>query len=282
MVGLSGSIWVDGTELHYISETGTERRETGVDNGAVAGLAGSIWIEGTQITYIDSSQHKRMLPYVTLSTVAGLDGSIWLTGELIHYVASGTERFWHTDTHTDSTVPHQDTAHADWTNYSNSHSDYQISHTDTAHSDWTNYSNSYPWSDSNHSDTTFAPGVFVASWHTNYAKSTGGVHLDAWTHANDSSAYWNHTDTYTDSDTHYDGVDTASPPHADTWIYQINSYTNWTNHLDTNTSPHQDTAHADWTNYSNSHADVTNAAHQNTAHSDHTDHSDVAHADKPV
>lgn len=214
MVGLSGSIWVDGTELHYISESGTERRETGVDYGFVAGLPGSIWIEGTQLTYIDSSQHKRMLPYATLSTVAGLDGSIWLDLEMVHYIAGGKETYWHTDTHTDSIVPNPN---------------------------WNDY-----WTD-NHSDVTFAG--LTGPWYADYDKSTGGVHIDNWSHtdhADEATAYFGHNDFYTDTDTHWDNIDTDIPPHLNEYIYQINSVFSWANHTD------------------------------------HTDHSNVAHADTPL
>ena len=109
MVGLPGSIWVDGTDLHYISETGTERKATGSNSGSVAGLAGSIWIEGTQLAYIDNTQTKRILPYTALSTVAGLNGSIWVGGEWIHYIVGGIEQEWHTD----ADPPHSNSLHGD-------------------------------------------------------------------------------------------------------------------------------------------------------------------------
>lgn len=75
----NGSVWVEGTDLHWISD-GVNWRSTGGSSGAVAGKVGSIWVEGNDLHYIDSSGNERTLVGVDGGVVAGKMGSLWIDG----------------------------------------------------------------------------------------------------------------------------------------------------------------------------------------------------------
>jgi len=75
----NGSLWIEGTDLHWISD-GVNWRSTGGSPGAVAGKVGSIWVEGNDLHYIDSSGNERTLVGVDGGVVAGKIGSLWIDG----------------------------------------------------------------------------------------------------------------------------------------------------------------------------------------------------------
>jgi len=83
---IAGSIWVEGTELHWINASGTEYKLTGDNAGAVAGVAGSIWITGSnstdgQLHYVDASGNHRYTfsqPQFLSFVPNAIPGSIWI------------------------------------------------------------------------------------------------------------------------------------------------------------------------------------------------------------
>lgn len=64
-----------------------------------------------------------------------------------------------------------------------------------------------------------------------------------------------------------------------TYAHQNTAHADWTNHSDTHAdityATHQDTAYSNWTNYSNSHSDYNITGHTDNAHADWTNHSDT-------
>lgn len=92
-MAINGSIWVEGTDLHWLDSAGTERINTGADNGASAGVQGSAWIEATDLHYIDANGDDRSLTGSDQGAVAGVEGSIWIEGNNLHYIDDfGDER----------------------------------------------------------------------------------------------------------------------------------------------------------------------------------------------
>lgn len=177
-MAVNGSIWVEGTELHYLTEIGTERKATGTDNGAVAGNQGSLWIEGTQLHYIDNAGHERILPYTAIgANESGLQGSIWVESGYIRYIVGGNENTWHTDTHNDQiNAAHQDVANTNWSNGHNDWSDWGDSYNNSAYGtghfngtwDWSDHIDSYSnWGNAAYSNWTDHQNVPHSDW-TNY------------------------------------------------------------------------------------------------------------------
>lgn len=59
--GDPGSIWVEGSELHWIDSSGVEYYHTGGDSGDnPGGSSGSIWVEDGRIHYIDANGNERL------------------------------------------------------------------------------------------------------------------------------------------------------------------------------------------------------------------------------
>lgn len=145
----SGYFWVEGTKLHYIDSSGTERSREGTKSGATGQTAGYVWVEGDYIRYIDNSGDERYLPYSAL-TATGDSGYLWIEGDYIHYIREGQD---HEDV-SHSNTPHSNTPHSD-----SDHSDISTSswddHSNITHSDvlWQNKSDH---SDVSHSDVAYS------------------------------------------------------------------------------------------------------------------------------
>jgi len=80
-----GSLWVEGTELHYIDETYHERSFEAAAGGASGQDTGQVWIEGTKFHYIDSAGNERSEE----GTVTGNSddaGQTWVEGTEFHYM----------------------------------------------------------------------------------------------------------------------------------------------------------------------------------------------------
>ncbi|MEF8880782.1 MAG: hypothetical protein V5A72_03055, partial [Candidatus Nanohaloarchaea archaeon] len=74
-----GSIWVEGTEFHFVDGSGTEYKYDGDYVTSPSGAdPGSIWIDGENLHYIDENGDERKIPRVVHSSVSGTKGSIWI------------------------------------------------------------------------------------------------------------------------------------------------------------------------------------------------------------
>lgn len=75
-----GSVWVEGSELHYIASNGQEWAGTGVAGGAPGGaIPGSLWVEGENLAYIDQNGIGRTLQLEDLGPHSGQGvGSVWV------------------------------------------------------------------------------------------------------------------------------------------------------------------------------------------------------------
>lgn len=78
-----GSMWIEGTSLHWIAGT-TDYYVEGENLGASVGTPGSIWIDGVVIRYVDESGNYRSIGtdqgVVNLGDAnsSAIYGSIWL------------------------------------------------------------------------------------------------------------------------------------------------------------------------------------------------------------
>ena len=100
---IAGSLWVEGSELHYLSAAGTEYAGTGTSIATrPTAIAGSFWAEGEALRYIDATGIERELPKTSLGAKAGaaLAGSLWIestatAGQQLQWVSGATRyTFW--------------------------------------------------------------------------------------------------------------------------------------------------------------------------------------------
>src|SRR3954463_4495656 len=159
MAKIAGSVWVDGSTLHYVDKNNAEWFFTGtvVASPAGAPVVGSIWVSGSFVNYIDSLNRVRQLPVVLVTSrvgVGAVSGSIWVdtaanTNFSLHFIdASQNEQAAHGD------GGHTDVTHGDvLASHTDAHSDTTVTHTDVAHQD-------------------------VAASHTDVAAHSDGVHSD--------------------------------------------------------------------------------------------------------
>ena len=116
----NGSMWVEGTYLHWRNASNTEYRFDGTVIATPSGATvGSLWIEANNVHYIDASGVERQVggPYV--SSQAGLAGSMWMdsaepANEQLHWLGEAQHEHYahsdtsfvntHTNTHSDSHV----------------------------------------------------------------------------------------------------------------------------------------------------------------------------------
>ena len=76
----SGSMWVEGAELHYIAGDGVEYAETGTSVATPPGaIVGSYWIESPDVLYVDASGVKRRISKTSLGAkpAPAIIGSNW-------------------------------------------------------------------------------------------------------------------------------------------------------------------------------------------------------------
>jgi hypothetical protein len=181
-----GDLWVEGDDLHYFDEGGTEYRYQGVSVGACVGTVGSLWVDDdAAIHYVDASGVERKCPSTSALHVDGaaFDGSLWDEGDYFHWTyLLGAEYEGHADAHTDGTV-HTDTSYSDHNDVA--HAD--VSHADVGHGD-------YAYSD--HTDHTDSP-----------------VHADVGGYSDHNDAAYQ--DTAHDDTTHSDHTDNAHADHSD-------------------------------------------------------------------
>lgn len=82
---IRGSVWVEGSELHYISDNGTEWAGTGTSVDTPSGaVLGSCYLNSATdaIYYIDSSGVRRALQATSLGAkpAGAVQGSMWIDG----------------------------------------------------------------------------------------------------------------------------------------------------------------------------------------------------------
>lgn len=161
-----GSIWVDGSELHFVDGDGDEWKYNGeeaIDFSLAPNMVktavltpGSIWIEGEDLYYVGDDDTIRKTPTNLKETsVSGIKGSVWIESNKITYVdedrnvrVAGIE----------DDNSRDDPAHDDHTD--NSHEDHVDSHTDSG-GDHTNQWD-YSWGGSKY----YADHTDVGSNHT--------------------------------------------------------------------------------------------------------------------
>ena len=95
MSKLAGCIWVEGANLHYIDNAGSEYYITGLDDGLTSGLAGCIWMEyaagAGRLCWVDESQHRRYrVPGSTIAVTGALEGSLWIEGSSLKWTYSSS------------------------------------------------------------------------------------------------------------------------------------------------------------------------------------------------
>jgi hypothetical protein len=82
-MAISGSLWIEGTSLHW-SSAGTDYYCEGGSLGTPAGaMPGSIWIDGPNIRYIDESGVYRSIGdsegvVIDPGEWPGMAGSLWI------------------------------------------------------------------------------------------------------------------------------------------------------------------------------------------------------------
>jgi hypothetical protein len=271
MAKKAGSLWVDGTTLHYVDKVGVEWFFTGTAGSTPAGAKiGSLWIDDSTSTmhYIDGSGVDRAVKVSAVadrSGVGALKGSFWVettanTNYSLHGVDNvHVEQAAHDDTHGD--VAHSDVAA--------SHNDVAASHSDVAHADGGHndvaHSDVASHADCAHHDYHFDGNIsdFDAPGHHDWNPYSD--HED-WPHGDGSHADVGHTD-------HEDAPAGSGTTGGGLTPSAFGGYTD--SHGDCTAGGHSDTAHGD--------AGHTDAAHSDssTAHSDSTvAHTDVAHNDQ--
>lgn len=164
MAKVKGSIWIEGTYLHFVNASGVEYRYPGTYVGNPGGIPGSIWLEGSYVHFIISTGQEYYLASRSSQSAPGaVRGAIYIEGNRINVGYTGTlELTHHSDTgYSDG---HSDVAH------SNSHTN---THTNVAHTN-------------SHSDT-----------HTNVAHSNSHSDTHNDTHTNSHSN--THSDSHTNS-----------------------------------------------------------------------------------
>lgn len=84
---MKGSLWIDGSNIHWIDANGVDQARTGSSQGTPPGaLAGSVWDHGivsNTFRYIDASGVLRFLDHtINFGAVppGGLIGSRWVEG----------------------------------------------------------------------------------------------------------------------------------------------------------------------------------------------------------
>lgn len=172
----AGSIWVEGSYLHFCPTTTTRYRYLGtyVANRAAA-ISGSIWIDGDSLRYIDANKDERFLLTGTTSSPAGVSsaikGSVWIENFRICSVPGTIGNSYKREYH-------EDTSFSD-------HSD----HTDCVYSDNGPHQDFY----TNHSDFTGDPAFFHVDFHFDSPNPHYDFNDCAVGHADGSSS--SHTDT---------------------------------------------------------------------------------------
>lgn len=188
----NGSIWVEGSELHFIDGSGNEYAYSGEDTGnnPSGATSGSIWLGSgdNKIHYIDENGDERTTPRSVGANVSGVAGSVWIENGYVTFL----------DTNTDKVSSHDDVAHSDKnfsdfddTSHSNKSFDNFSDHTDD-HSDF---------DDVIHDDKQF----------DDFSDFSDGVGFTD--HSDDG--HGNFTDGFSHSDTGYDDNDHSDDSHND-------------------------------------------------------------------
>ena len=101
MAKIPGSIWVEGTGLHYIDNTGDEWYYTGTYIASSTGaIPGTIWVQSSSnsLRYVDGVGDVREIADAASVISGGVAGSLWIEGGKIHFAASNIqEKEGHTD-----------------------------------------------------------------------------------------------------------------------------------------------------------------------------------------
>jgi len=206
----SAYLWVEGTYLCFTDADGNKRGQAGTTTCNSGTVSGQVWIEGDNIHYIDESLAERYLPFSLLAASAGSEG-FWLEDTTVyknylHYITSaGNHNYWHGDSaHAD----HSDGAHSDHSDYADytdydvaahlDHDDYQDTpHGDVSHSDYSDHDDWYdydvlPYYDhTDHSDVshmdTHADYTDHDDSHSDWDNSYNDAAHDDWTDHLDAS-----------------------------------------------------------------------------------------------
>lgn len=86
-----GSLWIEGSDLHWIDANDVEQSVTGTDTGNNPSASnGSIWVEGTVLHYIDANGNERTLSGTQVATsTTGESGALWVESTDLHYIRGG-------------------------------------------------------------------------------------------------------------------------------------------------------------------------------------------------
>lgn len=212
-----GSIWVEGTTLRWVDQSGVEWSHAGVSVGASVGAVGSVWVENVEVHYVTESNTERYVPGQTLhNDAAAVAGSLWMEDQLRWVRQAGAVEYdaTHADSHNDTA--HGDTGHTD-THTDNAHTD---SHSDVAHTDTHNDvagSNTHTdFAHQDHFDSTIHIDVAHGDTHSDVA------HTDTHSDVAGSSSHTDvsHGDTHGDSHTdnaHQDDHFDIAPSNIGAW-----------------------------------------------------------------
>jgi len=182
--GLRRGAWIEGLYLHHIaSDQTTEYRYLGILVSTPAGaIVGSVWIDGNDLHYIDESGGDRKCLSAGISghnDAAAKAGSTWVQ-TYVHWIrgTGAREMPGHGDvTHSDGTV-HTDIAHSD--SHGDAHGDAahgdgahsDVAHSDAAHTDVAHLDhNDGPGHADQHSDTPHSDISHSDVAHTDVAHS---------------------------------------------------------------------------------------------------------------
>ena len=199
----AGSVWVEGTDLHYVNNLKSEHSWAGISTGVSpgAGYAGFLQVNGQYLRYIDAAGTIRYLigTYVDSPASARLAAAGIL--DYLQWIASnvGARYTAHRNVHDDhgaynDTTPHTDTPgysdHTDSTSHTDTggvHTDSPGGHTDVYGDGSGHYDHNTPHTDTTSPHTDTNP-------HTDSGPHTDYGHTDIPGGHTDTPAYNDHSD----------------------------------------------------------------------------------------
>lgn len=164
-MALEGSLWVQGTQLRYTGQNGSNYAIEGtyISNPSGA-IAGSFWVEGASFGYIDQYGAKRLVSGYAQATISNaIQGSIWVEGNYFYWINTSQQKVYgHGDqAHSDNT--YSDSSYYDYSNSSSPHGDSTVTFQDSpSHHDYVPYHADWP---SSHNDGMNYNDTHANSYH---------------------------------------------------------------------------------------------------------------------
>jgi hypothetical protein len=170
-MAVPGSLWVQGTQLRFTSQSGVNFAYEGTYSSSPAGAKpGSSWIEGDNFAYIDQYGSKRLvINYTATNIPAAVAGSLWIYGNYLYWINTNKNKTYGHGDATHQNTSYNDGSYNDYNNSSTSHGDSTVTFQDSPthgnhvpyHADWpASHTDSYNYQDTHnnsyHTDTPHA------------------------------------------------------------------------------------------------------------------------------